>query len=211
MAEIRQATVLRVAEPIPGFVLVEARADGTVGALPGQWGAFHTPIPNPQKTGQTLRRAWSFAAVQGDHFGLFVATVGPGSRWLSTLRPGDTVPFTGPWGSRFVLDAGADPVGFYAAGSGISAVATMVDAACAAGRDCRLAWNLPAHAWAERVQGWRAVGVRVDTGPAAMPGGDGRRWWYAGDGPLVDRALEGLDVPPARVERFYTPAPRAAS
>lgn len=204
MTEIRPARVLRSAAAGDGFWTVEAVAETDVGALPGQWGAFHTDLPNPLKPGQTLRRAWSFARVEGPRFELFVAVVGTCTRWLVERRPGDGLPFTGPWGSRFLLD-GDDAVGFYAAGSGISAVATMVDAAVRAGRPVCFAWDLTS-GLDGRVAGWRAAGVDVRLGVHSVDEA-GRRWWYAGDGARLDAVLAGRDVPPNRVERFYTPRP----
>ena len=204
MSEVRHARVLRSEAAGDGFWSVEAVAEADVGALPGQWGAFHTDLPNPLKPGQTLRRAWSFARVEGPRFELFVAVVGTCTSWLAERRPGDALPFTGPWGSRFVLD-GDDAVGFYAAGSGISAVATMVDAAVRAGRPVRLAWDR-ASGLEHRVAAWRAAGVEVELGAVGVDEA-ARRWWYAGDGARLDAVLAGREVPANRVERFYTPRP----
>lgn len=204
MAEVRRARVLRSEPAGEGLWAVEAVAESEVGARPGQWGAFHTDLPNPSKPGQNLRRAWSFARADGPRFELLVAVVGPGTRWLAERRPGDPLPFTGPWGSRFLLD-GEDPVGFYAAGSGISAVATMVDAALRAGRPVRFAWDRD-RGLEERIAGWRAAGVEVELGAVTVEEG-GWRWWYAGDGARLDAVLAGRDVPPSRVERFFTPRP----
>jgi hypothetical protein len=205
MAEARLAQIHSV-EHFGSFALVHAAAEEAVGALPGQWGAFHTELPNPLKPGQKLRRAWSFAEVEGAAFALFVAVVGPGTRWLAERRPGDVLPFTGPWGSRFRLD-GDDAVGFFAAGSGISAVAPMVDACVARGRPAKLVWDYEGDALSGRLERWQALGVAVVQGRGAAPPEDDRRWWYAGDGARVDAVLAGRAVPPERIERFYTPVP----
>jgi NAD(P)H-flavin reductase len=204
MAELRHAQVLRSEATGDGLWIVEAVAESDLGALPGQWGAFHTDLPNPLKPGQNLRRAWSFARLDGARFELLVAVVGPCTRWLAARRPGDALPFTGPWGTRFALD-GDDAVGFYAAGSGISAVATMVDAAVRAGRPVRLAWDRRA-GLERRIADWRAAGVEVELG-ADRVDESARRWWYAGDGERLDAVLAGREVPLHRVERFYTPRP----
>lgn len=204
MSEVHRARVLRSEAVGDGLWMVEAVAESDVLASPGQWGAFHTDLPNPAKEGQTLRRAWSFARVDGRHFDLVVAVVGTCTRWLGERRPGDGLSFTGPWGSRFVLD-GDDPVGFYAAGSGISAVAMMVDAAVRANRPVRFAWDRRV-GLEGRIAAWRSAGVEVELGAIAVEEGS-RRWWYAGDGERVDSVLAGRDVPPTRVERFYTPRP----
>jgi NAD(P)H-flavin reductase len=204
MAELHHARVLRSEAAGDGLWTVEAVAEADVGALPGQWGAFHTDLPNPAKPGQTLRRAWSFLRVDGSQFELLVAVVGTGTRWLAERRPGDALPFTGPWGSRFVLD-GDDAVGFYAAGSGVSAVATMVDAAVSAGRPVRFVWDRTS-GLEHRLAAWRAAGVEVELGATEVQEAS-RRWWYAGDGERLDAVLAGRDVPATRVERFYTPRP----
>lgn len=207
MSEIRTATVL---ETTPGerFHTVYAEAELPLGALPGQWGAFHTDLPNPLKPGQTLRRAWSFAELEGElRFRLFVATVGPSTRWLATQGAGVALRFTGPWGSRFKLDDGQGPAAFFAAGSGISPVGAMVDACVARGRPVQLLWETAEPSMPARLDAWRAAGVVVDVGPRLAPVRTEATWWLAGDGPRLDEVNDRLGAPPERVERFYTPAP----
>lgn len=207
MADIRAATVLSSEPAGPGFHMVVAEAHAPLTALPGQWGAFHTDIPNPEKPGQTLRRAWSFAEIDGLRFRLFVATVGPATRWLTARVPGDALPFTGPWGSRFRLDEGDGPVGFFAEGSGISPIGAMVDACIARGRPAHLLWETPAASMSERVAGWNAAGVRVEIGPRLAPRPDETTWWLAGGGERLDHVERLFSPTPERIERFYTPRP----
>lgn len=205
MPELKSATVLS-SESLGSFHMVVAEA--ATGALPGQWGAFWTDIPNPAKPGEVLKRAWSFAEIGPTWFRLFVACVGPGTEWLATRRPGDTLRYTGPWGSRFLLDDGDAPVAFFAAGSGISPIGTMVDASVARGRPARVLWETPTPAMPERLDRWRAAGVRVEVGPRLQPTGPGP-WWFAGDGARLDEVVG--DTPAERVERFYTPRPTVAA
>lgn len=207
MAEIHTATVLSSEPAGPGFHMVVANAHAPLAALPGQWGAFHTDIPNPEKPGQTLRRAWSFAEIGETRFRLFVATVGPATRWLAARKPGDALPFTGPWGSRFRLDDGVGPVGFFAAGSGISPIGAMVDSCIARGRPARLLWETPVASMLERVDAWKAAGVRVDISPQLSPRPDDATWWLAGDGARLDEVESLFSPTPERIERFYTPPP----
>lgn len=210
MAEIHAATVVSSEPAGPGFHMVVAEAHASLTALPGQWGAFHTDIPNPEKPGQTLRRAWSFAEISESRFRLFVATVGPATRWLASRAPGDSLPFTGPWGSRFRLDDGDGPVGFFAAGSGISPIGAMVDACLSRGRPVRLLWETPTVSMVRRIDAWKAAGVQVEVGARLSPRPDDATWWLAGDGARLDE-VEGLFCPPPeRVERFYTPKPAPA-
>ncbi len=203
MPEIKTATVVSV-EALPGFFTLVAEAHAPLGALPGQWGAFHTEVPNPAKPGEVLRRAWSFAEIGETRFRLFVATVGAGTGWLAGRRVGDTLKLTGPWGSRFRLDDGDGLAAFYAAGSGISPVAAMVDACVARRRPVRLLWETPTPAFHDRLDRWRAAGVEVAVGARLDPAGPGT-WWFAGDGARLDEVVG--DAPPERVERFYTPKP----
>ncbi|MFZ5478172.1 MAG: hypothetical protein ACOZNI_15505 [Myxococcota bacterium] len=205
MSEAKTATVVSV-EALPGYLTLVAEA--STGALPGQWGAFWTDLPNPVKPGEVLKRAWSFAEIGEARFRLFVATVGPGTEWLATRRPGDGLKFTGPWGSRFRLDDGDGLAAFYAAGSGISPVGAMVDACVARGRPARLFWETAAPAMHDRLERWRAAGVEVVVGSRLVPAGPGT-WWFAGDGARLD-AVVG-DAPPERVERFHTPRPAVAA
>ena len=209
MAEILHATVVSSEPAGPGFHMVVAEADGPMTALPGQWGAFHTDVSNPEKPGQTLRRAWSFAEIGATRFRLFVATVGPGTRWLATRKPGDTLPFTGPWGSRFRLDDGDGPVGFFAAGSGISPLGAMVDACIARGRPARLLWETPTSSMLDRVAAWEAAGVPVEIAPRLHPRPDDATWWLAGDGARLEEVERLFSTTPERIERFYTPRPAA--
>lgn len=211
MAEIHVATVLSSEPAGPGFHMVVAETAAAFSALPGQWGAFHTDLPNPEKQGQTLRRAWSFAEIGATRFRLLVATVGPATRWLATRVPGDSLPFTGPWGSRFRLDDGVGPAGFFAAGSGISPIGTMVDACIARGRSARLMWDTPAPSMLDRVAGWKAAGVQVEIGSRLSPRPDDATWWLAGDGARLDEVEPLFSPTPERIERFYTPAPASVS
>ncbi|MCK6521386.1 FAD-dependent oxidoreductase [Myxococcota bacterium] len=206
MSEIKQATVVLSEAAGPGFHTIVADAEAPLDAAPGQWGAFHTELPNPEKPGQNLRRAWSFSELDGRRFRLFVATVGPCTRWLADRRPGDPLPFTGPWGARFRLDERDGPAAFFAVGSGISPVAAMIDACVARGRPARLLWETSAPSMGARLAAWRAAGVEVQVGPELEPSGPGL-WWFAGDGPRLDQVVG--DAPPERVERFYTPRPVA--
>jgi len=207
MAEIFTATVVSSEPAGLGFHMVVAEVRVPFAALPGQWGAFHTDLPNPEKPGQTLRRAWSFAEIGTSRFRLFVATVGPATRWLAARSPGDTLSFTGPWGSRFRLDDGDGPVGFFAAGSGISPIGAMVDACIARGRRARLLWETPSPSMLERVEAWKTAGVHVEVAPRLHPQPDGATWWLAGDGARLDEVESVFSPTPERIERFYTPKP----
>lgn len=207
MPEIRTATVLHSYPACPGFHIIVASADGPLGALPGQWGAFHTDVPNPAKPGEVLRRAWSFASVDETRFRLYVAVVGAGSRWLADRTAGQTLRFTGPWGTRFRLDEGEGPAAFFAVGSGISPIGAMIDACLARGRRARLLWETPEPAMKWRLERWADAGVAIEVGARLDPRPDDATWWLAGDGARLDEVLPRFDAPPERVERFYTPRP----
>jgi ferredoxin-NADP reductase len=208
VTEIHSATIVESEPAGPGFHTVVGELAAPVAVVAGQWGAFHTGVPNPVKVGEVPRRAWSFAEIDGCRFRLLVALVGPGTTWLSERRPGDELRFSGPWGTRFRLDEGVAPASFFASGSGIAPIGAMVDACIAAGRPARLLWETSARSLHDRIAGWRRAGVAVDIAPRLEPDGDGT-WWFAGDGPRLDEVVG--DAPPERVERFYTPAPKAGA
>lgn len=210
MPEVKTALIVESAPAGPGFHALTADCAAELGASPGQWAAFHTGVPNPDKPGEVLRRAWSFARLEGPRrFRLLVAVVGPATRWLSERVPGETLRFTGPWGSRFRLDDEPGPATFFAAGSGISPIGALLDAALAEGRPCRLLWERPTPMLEERLSAWERAGVQVQVGVRLEISPDGARWWMAGDGDRLDEALGQVSAPPERVERFYTPRPRA--
>ncbi len=210
MAEPKYARVL-ASEPLAGglhHLLCEA--EGPLGGRAGQWLAIATEIPNPEKPGDVLRRAWSLAAIDGQRFELLVAVVGACTSWLATRRAGDTLRYTGPWGTKFTLDEGAHPVGLYATGSGISPIAALADAALLAGRPVALWWDTPEvpGLLARRIEGWRAAGAVVVAGLGAQPWDYnqlGAAWWLAGDFARLELAASAL-APHAhsvRVERFH--------
>ena len=204
MTEVHTTIIVESQPAGPGFHTVVGELAAPLEVAAGQWGAFHTGVPNPVKPGEVLRRAWSFAEVDGCRLRLLVALVGPGTAWLAQRQAGEELRFTGPWGTRFRLDDGVGPVAFFAAGSGIAPIGAMVDACIRAGRPARLLWETSAPSLPERVAAWRTAGVAVDVGPRLEPDGQGL-WWYAGDGQRLDEVVG--DAPPERVERFYTPQP----
>ncbi|MFZ5480791.1 MAG: hypothetical protein ACOZNI_28785 [Myxococcota bacterium] len=206
MPEIRHATVLESTPLGPGYHTFVLESETPLGARPGQWAAFWSDIPNPAKPGEPYKRAWSFTELDGDRrFRLLVATVGLCTRWLVEQPVGARIRFTGPWGSRFLLDEGDAPASFFATGSGISPVGALVDACVARGRKARLYWETSEVPIRARVARWRSAGVEVDVAPRLDPEGDGT-WWLAGDGGRIDEVVPRLGGT-AIVERFFTPRP----
>lgn len=212
MPEIQHATLLSSRSVGSGYHRVVAEAHAPLEAAPGQWAAFHTDLPNPEKPGQTLRRAWSFAELDGTRFVLLVAVVGACTRWLAARSPGETLRFTGPWGSRFRLDESQEPASFFAVGSGISPIGLMVDRCVSTRRAARLVWEVEEDVLDDptlqaRLQAWREAGVNVEVGARCMPVPDGSSWWMAGNGERLDMLEPVLSPLPERMERFYTPRP----
>lgn len=199
MSEARLAQV-RATRRDGAYLDVELEVGSPPSFRAGQWLAVHTALPHPDKPGQTLKRAWSIAQAEGSCWRLFVAVVGPASTWLAARRPGELLRFTGPWGTRFGLDEGEEPVGLYAIGSGISPIGALADHALRQGRAVRLRWETPHEALKERLRAWAAAGVELEVGPhPAAPEAD-RPWWFAGPGPRVDELCG--DAPISRIERF---------
>lgn len=210
MADVKRALVASLEDLGQGYVSLRLVTPEPHGAAAGQYLILHTDLPNPDKPGQVLKRAYSFAGLPApDRFELTVATPGPTSRWLAARQPGDTLGYSGPWGSRFLL-AGEGEVAFFATGSGLSPVGALLDAALAAGRPARLWWQT-AHAYQpERLARWRTAGVQIEVGPALSPSQHEADWFLAGDGAEIERVqalLAGLPSERVRVERFFTPRP----
>ncbi|MDP2311948.1 MAG: hypothetical protein Q8P41_03520 [Pseudomonadota bacterium] len=210
--DVHTATVLDRADLGPA-VLLRCASIATRDAKPGQYVVIHSDVPNPEKPGQVLKRAWSFARFAADgSFELLFARVAATSGWLAERVPGDTFRFTGPWG-RFLLDEGTSPVACFATDTAISPVGALVDAALAAGRPVRLWWQTEQDWLPERIVAWRAAGAVVEVGPDVTPEPDpDARWFLAGDGAAIERMTALLGSVPAErvhVERFFTPRPRA--
>jgi ferredoxin-NADP reductase len=210
--DVHTATILSRADLGPAVVL-RCASVATREAKAGQYVVIHSDVPNPEKPGQVLKRAWSFARFFEDGtFDLLFARVAATSGWLAGRAPGDTVRFTGPWG-RFLLDDGAGPVACFATDTAISPVGAIVDAALATGRPVRLWWQTAEDWLPERIAAWRDAGVDVIVGASlAVESDPAARWFLAGNGAAIEAQTERLgSVPPERiqVERFFTPRPVA--
>lgn len=209
MAEVKFARVL-AAEPMAGGLHhLVCEAESPLNGRAGQWLAVATEVPHPLKPGDVLRRAWSLAAIQGDRFELIVAVVGDCTAWLAARQAGDRISFTGPWGTKFLLDEGTHPVGLFATGSGISPIAALADAALSAGRPVALWWDtaeVPPRV-AQRIAAWRIAGAQVVAGPGITPTTHtNAAWWLAGDAARLEpiaAAVAPHAVGAPRVERFY--------
>lgn len=210
--DVHTATILSRSD-LGAAVSLRCASVATRDAKPGQYVVIHSDVPNPDKPGQVLKRAWSFARFFDDGtFELLFARVAATSDWLAGRAPGDTVRFTGPWG-RFLLDDGAGPVACFATDTAISPVGAIVDAALATGRPVRVWWQAAQDWLPERVAGWRASGAVVIVGSeVAVEADPSARWFLAGNGAAIEAQVARLGgVPPERiqVERFFTPRPPA--
>ena len=171
---------------------------------PGQFAIVHGP--------QDQRRCYSFAGVPGQPHVRFVVKQYDGrpvSTWASSLSPGDTVTFEGPYGDVWLRDSGR-PLLMIAGGSGISAVLGLVRDAAANSRDRDLTVLYGARTAADlalvhELEGLVAAHGRgrllavVETGPPPRGGLEGRV-----TDPLAVIDCAGSDVylagPPAMVD-----------
>lgn len=128
-----------------GAELVESRE-----FLPGQWlQAYHAPaIANGCRAGQfvhvrpgdwsglVLRRPFSIntADAATGTITIHFRTVGRGTAWFTSLRPGDTIDMLGPLGRPFELDPRSRHLLLIAGGLGMAGVRMLADEALRDGR-----------------------------------------------------------------------------
>ncbi len=87
-----------------------------------------------------LRRPFSISSVEPEQetFGIFVKEVGPGTRALSGLRPGDTALCLGPLGRPFELPADGSETLLVAGGYGVAPFLLLCRDLARRGLECRV-------------------------------------------------------------------------
>lgn len=126
---------------------------------PGQFVTVHVQGHKPAY--------FAIASVPGAPLELLVKVQGDAAEALAAMVPGDAVEISEPIGNGFPIPADDDqPLVLLAAGSGLSAVRSVIEAEVAAGlpRPVTLFYGVytPAHrAFVDRLAAWEAAGVDV--------------------------------------------------
>jgi dihydroorotate dehydrogenase electron transfer subunit len=84
-------------EPVGPYALLRLRRGDHEPGEPGQFFMLTPP-------GRTLPRAFSLCVAPPGELGFLIDAVGPGTRALAALEPGEAVPVLGPLGRGFRLD-----------------------------------------------------------------------------------------------------------
>ncbi len=214
------ARITEVFELIPGIVELRARAEEALMYAGGAYIIARTDLPNPEKPGEVIKRAWSLAELPDPAdpcaFTLRIEVCGEASRWLAGRSPGDILLFSGPWGRKFrFFDGDRGPVHLVAAGTGLSPIGTL---AAEWLRDERardaisLWWQTDRPYRLEDLEALAAderFGVRVGAEALAqVPLDPAALYFLAGDGallaPLAARlAAAGVSAGRLRTEYFF--------
>jgi NAD(P)H-flavin reductase len=87
------------AEPVGPYTLLRVARGGLDPGVPGQFFMLEAP-------GRVLPRPMSLCLAPPGELGFLVDPIGPGTRALCALRPGDELSVLGPLGNGFRLDVG---------------------------------------------------------------------------------------------------------
>jgi len=85
------------AEPIGPYTLLRVERGATDAGIPGQFFMLEAP-------GRLLPRPMSVSVASEGELGFLIDPIGPGTRALCSLRPGDRIAILGPLGNGFRLD-----------------------------------------------------------------------------------------------------------
>ena len=224
MAKTSWATVNRSVPLGDGVSRVFCTAELDFNHVAGNYVILRSDIPNPEKPGEPLKRAYSISNPpdandpRGFHF--TVSRVGPVSDWLIGRSAGDRIEFSGPWGKKFraLPEDAPGPVHLVATGTGFSPIGAMALDRCAHGRNRVGVWWQTDEAYDPMALDELAKSERfeVTVGPDALdavPVDVGALYFLAGDGalliPLEDRLLAaGVPATAVRTEYFFNKRPK---
>ncbi|MFT5587562.1 MAG: hypothetical protein ACI9VR_005172 [Cognaticolwellia sp.] len=222
MAKTKWATLRARRVLDGGLTQLVFAPDEAMDWVAGNYLIVRTTLPNPAKPGDVHRRAYSLAALPDADggFELLIQSVGERSAWMSELREGARLEYSGPWGKFFKAQA-TDPwerVCLVATGSGISPIQAMAQARVAGGQAAatQLWWR--SEGLGLSLESLRADGLSVVEGEQVceqVPADPKALYFLAGDGaaliPLCAR-LQAAGVPSEqlRVEYFFNRPPKEA-
>jgi dihydroorotate dehydrogenase electron transfer subunit len=123
------------------FWQLSVEAEGLPIARPGQF--VQLRCRDARATAPFLRRPFSVLRQRGARLELLYKVIGPGTRYLAALRPGDGLGVLGPLGRGFADDySPGDELLVVAGGTGLGGVAALIEAAAAAGARCTLYYGV---------------------------------------------------------------------
>ena len=93
----RECRRVSCVEPVGAYTLVRVERGGIEPGVPGQFFMLEAP-------GRVLPRPMSLCLVPRGELGFLIDPVGPGTRALAALEPGDEIHVFGPLGNGFRLD-----------------------------------------------------------------------------------------------------------
>jgi dihydroorotate dehydrogenase electron transfer subunit len=115
--QLHAAVVCDRREAAPGIVIVGCRAPALAqAARPGQFAMVVPP------GGERVSTALGIYEASGERISLMLVVVGPRTRELARLQPGESLTLLGPLGNGFDLAALGDDVGIVAGGVGLASV-----------------------------------------------------------------------------------------
>src|SRR5690242_11395515 len=93
----RAARSVIAAEPVGPYTLLRVERGATEAGIPGQFFMLEAP-------GRLLPRPMSVSVATESELAFLIDPIGPGTRVLCSLRPGDRIGILGPLGNGFRLD-----------------------------------------------------------------------------------------------------------
>ena len=93
----REARSVRATEAVGPYTLLRVDRGGLEPGIPGQFFMLEAP-------GRLLPRPMSLCVAPEDELGFLIDPIGPGTRALCSLEPGDRLGILGPLGNGFRLD-----------------------------------------------------------------------------------------------------------
>jgi len=155
-AAIHVATVTERRELAPNVILLEFDAPALARVTaPGQ---FVMVVP---PSGQLAATALGIYEADDRRFSILFFVVGPRTRELAEVRPGETLSFFGPLGNGFFISNGMRDVAIVAGGVGIASVLLPAQALVRAGARVRLYYGARTEALLVESERFRSEGCEV--------------------------------------------------
>jgi ferredoxin-NADP reductase len=210
VAVARQATVVATRELSGDVRLLELSVDGGLGFVGGQYVIVDSGALLPD--GKKAKRAYSILSGDETQERVQLAVKrlgsGPGSSFMHRVQPGDTVPFSGPWGKFLPDDARPRRTLVVATDTGITAALGLVRGkAFVPQRDSTtLLWVVPDADYflpEAMVRELLPAGVRFEMQRSLqIPSETFESGFFAGDGKVIYPLRDAVQFP-VRLEAFF--------